>query len=76
MPRRDLSNIARWILEDTYAALQAIERDTATLMSSPAPTRDQAVITLARIRVTAANSRLRITEAHPTVRDKVAKRSK
>ncbi|MBK8990127.1 MAG: hypothetical protein IPM39_29370 [Chloroflexi bacterium] len=74
MPRRDFSNLALWLLEDTYAALQTIERDIATLMGSPAPTRDQAIITLARVRVTAVNARLRITEAHPTVRDKVAKR--
>lgn len=74
MPRRDLSNLAKWALEDAYAALQTIERDISPLMSSTAPTRDQAIIALAHVRVTAANARMRITEAHPTVRDKVNKR--
>lgn len=73
MSRRPLTNLAAWALEDAYAALLTIERDLSPLMADPQPTRTQLVATLASVRITAANARINITEAHPNVRAKVSR---
>lgn len=70
MARRQLSNTALWALEDAYAALLTIERAVAPLMADQQPTRTAIVTTLAQVRVTAANARANITEAHPSARTK------
>lgn len=74
MSRRPLTNLGMWALEDAYTALLTIEREIGPLMADPQPTRTQLVSSLAAVRVTAANARATITEAHPTVRTKINKR--
>jgi hypothetical protein len=74
MPKRPLTNLSMWALEDTFAALLEMERQLAPLMNNPNPTRTELITTLARVRVIAANARARITEAHPKVRQKVIAR--
>ena len=71
MPKRPLPNLAMWALEDAYSALLLIERELNALMDDPQPTRAALVGGMARCRVTAANARATITEAHPKVRSKV-----
>lgn len=70
MPKRDLSNLARWALEDAYAALESIERDLGPLMSDQQPTRTALISALAHARLSAANARAKIIEVHPKVRRK------
>lgn len=73
MARRPLTNLSMWALEDAYAALLSIEREIGQLMADPQPTRTALVTALASVRVTAANARVNITEAHPNVRTKVSR---
>jgi len=74
MPRRELSNRAKWALEDAYAALAEIDRQLAPLTSlTDQVSQSGRIARVATARLAANRAMLVITEAHPNARLRAAK---